>query len=177
MHVVAVETHREPDGALLVATARGGTAMDPSSAPPFVFDRDAEGRFVACLVDRAASSAVQVVVERSSVRVAWIGALEALLVRRGEIVHRTAPGQFWTQLSAPERRELTIDRGAPWPIEPGDLLLLCSAKVHHLLSEADVTALANRDDIGVIVRGLVTTTSTRGELGELCAVAIRIVDR
>ena len=167
MGLVAVETFRESGGALLVATARGGNGVAASSPPPFAFQRAADGRFIARLCDGASS--VRVVVEPARVHVEWIGALEAIVVRQGEVLHRTAPHVFWTV-----KPTLAADLAGPWPTEPGDLVLLCSAKVHHVLSEADVTALASRDDLATIVRGLVTTTSTRGDFAELCAIAIRI---
>lgn len=183
--LIVVETLRESDGALLVATARGGSGVDPSSPSPFAFERAADGRFIACLRDgsgdggegiAASRSAVTVVVARASVHVRWVGALEAVVFRHGEVVHRTAPHFLGPELAASgPGREAGIDLAGPWPTEPGDLVLLCSAKVRRVLSEADVAALANRDDIAAIVRGLVTTASTRGDFVDLCAMAIRIV--
>ena len=125
----------------------------------------------------AACSAVLVVIEihTGTLHVGWAGALEAIVLRRGEVVHRTAPHFFAPELVAvASGRAPGVDLAGPWLTQPGDLLLLCSAKVHHALSEADVSALASRDDLAVIVRGLVTTTATRGDFAELHAVAIRL---
>lgn len=150
----------------------------------------------------AGCSAVLVVVASGTVHVGWVGALEAIVIRRSEVVHRTTPHLFALERAASGRfsteeladfphkslvnralgmaqpgRDPGVDLAGPWSLEPGDLLLLCSAKVHHVLTEADVVALASRDDLAAIVRGLVTTTSTRGDFFELCAVAIRILAR
>jgi serine/threonine protein phosphatase PrpC len=147
----------------------------------------------------AACSAVLVVARAASVVVGWVGALDALVVRDGEVVHRTTPHLFGLELAASGRfsaeelsdfphrsvvsralgkvsagREPGIDLAGPWEAEHGDLVLLCSVKVRRALSEADVTALASRDDIAAVVRGLVTTASTRGDFAELSAVALRI---
>jgi hypothetical protein len=179
---VIVETSREAEGALLVATAWGGSGVDASAAPPFAFDRDRDRqRFTAYLCD--GSGAVLVTFEGRAVQVAWVGALEALVLRDGEVMHRTTPQLAhlpralvnWTLDLTSFAREPGVDLAGPWLTEPGDLVLLCSANVHQALSEADVTGLASRDDLATIVRGLVTTTSTRGDFVELCAVAIRIV--
>ena len=148
----------------------------------------------------AACSAVLVVADGTSVHIGWVGSLEAMVLRQGHVAHRTTPHLFALELAASGRfsaeqmadfphkstvtralgmtspgREPGVDLSGPWSAEPGDLVLLCSAKVHHVLSEADVTALASRDDLAAIVRGLVTTTSTRGDFFELCAVAIRVL--
>jgi protein phosphatase len=147
----------------------------------------------------AACSAVLVVVDGANVDVGWVGSLEALVLRGGEVLHRTAPHLFWLELAAsgqlspaeladfPHKsmitralgmtspgRELGTDLAGPWPVEPGDLVLLGSAKIGQVLSEGDVSALASREDLAAIVRGLVTTASTRGDFFELFAVAIRI---
>jgi protein phosphatase len=149
----------------------------------------------------AACSAVLVVVDGdgASGHVGWVGSLEALVLRDGEVLHRTAPHLFWLELAAsgalspaelavfPHKsmitralgitspgREPGIDLAGPWPVQRGDLVLLCSGKIREALSAGDVSALASREDLATIVRGLVTTTSTRGEFFELFAVAIRI---
>ena len=171
---VVVETFREWDGALLVATARGGGDVERSSAPPFAFERGAEGRFVASLRDRDGESSIAVAVAGGSVHVQWVGALETIVFRDHAVLHRTVSRP--PSIGAPAR-EPGVDVAGPWPAEPGDLVLLCSANVHRVLSEADVTMLASREDLATIVRGVVTTTSTRGELVEICAVAIRIGGR
>ena len=148
----------------------------------------------------AACSAVLVVVHDATVSVGWVGSLEAMVLRNGEVMHRTTPHLFALELAAsggfsaeqladfPFKSMLNralgitspgrapgVDLGGPWSVQPGDLLLMSSAKVHHVLSEADITALASREDVAAIVRGLVTTASTRGDFFELCAVAIRFV--
>jgi serine/threonine protein phosphatase PrpC len=147
----------------------------------------------------AACSAVLVVARAASVVVGWVGALDVLVVREGEVVHRTTPHLFGLELAASGRfsaEELSdfphrsvvsralgkvsagrvpgFDLAGPWEAEHGDLMILCSVKVRHALSEADVTALASRDDVAAVVRGLVTTASTRGDFAELSAVALRI---
>jgi hypothetical protein len=161
--VVVVESRRELDGALLVATAIGGAFAAP--AGPFVVERG-DGTFIACLREGSgdSSSSVRVAVSSAGVEVGWVGALEALVLRDSEVVHRT--------VSMADTRSPA--RAGPWPIEPGDLVLLCSTEIHRVLSEGDLTALASRDDIATIVRGLVTTASTRGDFATLSAMAIRI---
>ena len=194
---VVVETFREMAGALLVATARGGNLI--AAEPPFAFERPADGSFIVCLCDEdgATRSAVLVVVGGASVRVGWVGALEAVVLRAGEVLHRTTPQVFSLEsanlvpgarladlspaprvnralgMSSPGR-EPGVDLAGPWATEPGDLVVMCSAKVSGVLSEADLTALACRDDVAAIVRGLVTTASTRGDFVELSAIALRI---
>lgn len=152
-----------------MATAKHGGRDEA----PFAFERAAEGSFIASLCEGSgeACSTVLVVVDGANVHVRWVGALEALVLREGEVLHRTAPHLFWLE---PPRRAPGTDLAGPWPVEPGDLVLLCSAKIHQVLSASDVSALASRDDLATIVRGLVTTTSTRGDFEELFAAAIRI---
>lgn len=175
-----VETFRESNGALLVATARGGSGLESSSAPPFAFERPADGRFFARLRDGSGdrTSTLLAVLEHGCIHVEWTGALEAIVLRQGEVVHRTTPQLFSPELAAlgmtSPSPEPGFDLAGPWSTEPGDLVLLCSANVHRALSEADIVALASRDDVTAIVRGLVTTASTRGDFVEVSAVAIRV---
>lgn len=121
----------------------------------------------------AACNAVLVVADAAAVHVGWVGTLEAMVIRDAQVVHRSV-STLHRALGRPMRgREPGIDLAGPWSIEPRDLVLLCSRNVHEVLSEGDVTALANRDDLATIVRGLVTTTSTRGDFVEISAIAIR----
>lgn len=171
---------------------RSGTTRAGSIA------RGLEAAHVGVARERGATcSAVLVVVSGASVHVGWVGALEAVVLRDGEVVHRTTPHLFSLEsanlvpgagladlsraprvnralgMSSPGR-EPGVDLAGPWATEPGDLVVMCSAKVSGVLSEADLTALACRDDVAAIVRGLVTTASTRGDFVELSAIALRI---
>jgi hypothetical protein len=183
---IDVDTFPAAGGALLVATARSGSRVASSSAAPFTFELPAGGSFVARVRDdsSATPSSLTILIAENSIHVEWTGALEALVVRDSEVLHRTTP-----RLSdfpqpplvsraldmTPLRREPRVDHAGPWPTERNDLLLLCSTSIQQVLSEADVTALASRDDLATIVRGLVTTASTRGAFVELFAIAVRRV--
>jgi hypothetical protein len=207
---VVVETSHASAGALLVATARGGSGVDSSAASPFAFEAVTDARFVVCLCDgfddsqdglvarhdaaretvracaRPAPSiaesiagsleprcgAALVVLASGSVHVGWAGGVETLVLRDRAVLHRTVNRAMTTATSPP--RAPGIDLAGPWAVETGDLVLLCSANVHRVLSEGDFTALASRDDLATIVRGIVTTASTRGDFYSLCAVALRI---
>jgi hypothetical protein len=127
---------------------------------------------IACGLGPKSSTAL-VVVASESVHVGWSGALEVIIVRDHAVLHRTV-SRAMTGATPPSRAP-GIDLAGPWATATGDLVLLCSANVQRVLSEADVTALASRDDLATIVRGLVTTASTRADFVTLCAVALRVV--
>lgn len=118
------------------------------------------------------SSAALVVAASGGVHVGWTGAVEVIVVRDQAVLHRTVSRAMASTAST--LRLPGIDLAGPWTTAAGDLVLLCSANVQRVLSEADVIALASRDDLATIVRGLVTTASTRAELVAACAIALRI---
>lgn len=144
----------------------------------------------------AACSGVIVVVDDLSVRIGSVGGLVALIFRAGEIVHRTVPNLLVNDLLASgkitqEQIELVpqlnivtrslgsgdnpaVDISGPWPIVYGDLIVLCSRKIHEALPERDLLMLANRDAETVIVRGILTTVSSRVDFHELFVIALRV---
>ncbi len=129
----------------------------------------------------AGCSGIMVVIDDQSVRIGSVGALVALIFRAGQIIHRTVPHlDLNPQMNVVSRslgpgENPAVDISGPWPVVHGDLVLLCSRKIHEVLAERDLLTLANRDSETVIVRGILTTAASRGEFAELFAMAIRVV--
>lgn len=149
----------------------------------------------------ASCSAALLAITHSTLAVGWAGGVEVLVVRRGTLHHRTTPHLLWRDLVAlgqltleqvadfPHNDVTTRALGAaarqdpkdipeiagPWPLESGDLILLCSERVRRNLSESEILACANArsDSAAEIVRALVVATSAKKHF-ELCAIAIRV---
>lgn len=139
--------------------------------------------------DRPGATAVLVLVHGGAAHVAWVGDSRAYLVRGGQVVARTRDHKLVEdlveagQLTPEEARNSPLSHvvtralggrsssdapvqaaafGYPWPLHPGDHLVLCSDGVSDLIDDRELAALASHGAPAHIVDRLVETSLMRG---------------
>jgi hypothetical protein len=118
---------------------------------------------------------------------AWAGAIAARVVRDGGVIARTEPHNGVRQLAAAgmprdlalrlggmrERRlgvpGVTVDHVGPFPVRPGDLVLVTTAAVDGVLEEAEILALCGPEAADRIA----TAAIRAGAPGDVTVLTVR----